>query len=87
MTKEKEAKTDLNDYKMLYGELRNEIVSARDKYNDALIRVKQQIITKTNELEILKVQMRQLEGALEASEILTKVRLPSNNKANGEPTT
>ena len=73
-------KEDTNDYKELYGSLRNQINAARDGYKNNLINTKDAIESFTAQLIILKTKKDKLEGAIEASDALLKVSLPSNNK-------
>lgn len=76
-----------NDYKKLYGDLRNYINDSREKYKSNLSQVKEQLEqvqlqreSLDKQEELLIVKKRKLEGAVEASDILLKSVLPSNNK-------
>ena len=73
-------KEDTNDYKELYGKLRNQINSSRDSYRTNLINTKDTIESFRTQLEILTTKKAKLEGAIEASDALLKSFLPSNNK-------
>lgn len=74
---------DTNDYKELFGKLRTSMTTARDNYSISLAQVKIQIETKEEEIRILKIRARKLEGAIEANNISLVAVLPSNNKLNG----
>ena len=69
-----------NDFKELYGSLRNEINKARETYKNMLTQTESAIKIRLQELEILKIRKEKLEGAIEATDELLKVALPSNNK-------
>ena len=73
-------KEDTNDYKELYGKLRNQINAARDSYKTNLINTKDAIESFQTQLDILKQKKGKLEGAIEASDAMLKASLPSNNK-------
>lgn len=75
-----EIKTDTNNYKELFGTLRNSISSARDTYKAQLVQVKETIEQKKEELKLLEIKRYKLEGACEVSDSYLTVVLPSNNK-------
>jgi hypothetical protein len=74
---------DQNDYKDLYGKLRNTISSSRDSYKASLSQTKEAIEQREEELRILKIRQHKLEGAIEVSESLLTAVLPNNNKTQG----
>jgi len=73
-------KEDTNDYKELFGKLRNVINESRDNYRVQLSQVKDSIEVKKEELKILEIKQRKLEGAVEVSDAYLTSVLPSNNK-------
>jgi SMC interacting uncharacterized protein involved in chromosome segregation len=72
--------TDANNYKELYGKLRNVINANRDAYRKALVQVKEEIEQKKEELELLKAKKSKLEGAIEVSDQYLTAVLPSSAK-------
>lgn len=74
---------DANNYKELYGNLRNVISSTRDSYKASLAQTKDVIEQKKEELRLLEIRKNKLEGAIEAHDNLLASALPSNNKRTG----
>jgi len=71
---------ETNDFRELYGKLRNEISKAKETYRTMSTQTDEAINVRVRELEILKIRKVKLEGAIEATEELLKTALPSNNK-------
>lgn len=72
--------TDVNDYKDLFGKLRNTVLSSRDTYKTSLAQTKDAIIQKEEELRLFRIRQHKLEGAIEASDGFLTAVLPSNQK-------
>ena len=72
--------TDTNDYRELYGKLRDVINSSKENYKNSLAQAKDLIIVKEEEVRILKIRQHKLEGAIEASDGFLTAALPNNNK-------
>lgn len=75
---------DTNDYKELYGKLRNTISSLRDVYKTQLAQTKDLIEIREEELKSLIIRKNKLEGAIESTEGLVNSILPNNNKKHGD---
>ena len=78
--KELSIETDVNNYKELYGKLRNLINANREAYKGSLTQVKETIEQREAELLALRAKKSRLEGAIEASDLYLTAVLPSNNK-------
>jgi len=75
---------DTNNYKELYGNLRNVISATRDSYKLSLAQTKDVIEQKKEELRLLEIRKHKLEGAIEAHDNLLASALPSNSKKAGQ---
>ena len=84
LVKEKKEAKDTNDYKELFGKLRQSITTSRDDYQKSLSQTRDLIETKEEEVKLLKIRKDRLLGAIETSEAYLKVVLPSNNKIHGK---
>lgn len=74
---------DTNDYKDLYGKLRNVVSTSKDSYKASLSQTKDAIAQREEELRLLKIRQHKLEGAIEASEGFLTAVLPNNNNRQG----
>ncbi len=84
LVKEKKEAKDTNDYKELFGKLRQSITTSRDDYQKSLSQTRDLIDKKEEEVKLLKIRKDRLLGAIETSEAYLKVVLPSNNKIHGK---
>lgn len=75
---------DKNDYKELFGKLRQAITTSRDGYNLSLSQTRDLIEKREEEVRLLKIRKDRLLGAIETSESYLKAVLPSNNKIHGK---
>ena len=75
---------DKNDYKELFGKLRQAITTSRDEYQISLSQTRELIEKREEELRLLNIRKERLIGAIEANELSLKVVLPSNNKTHGK---
>ncbi len=82
--KEKKESKDTNDYKELFGKLRQAITTSRDGYNLSLSQTRDLIEKREEEVRLLKIRKDRLLGAIETSEAYLKAVLPSNNKIHGK---
>jgi len=69
------------DFKERYGTLRNQINETRVAFKTQISEIKDVIEKRKEELELFKIKLHKLEGAVEASDIYLKASLPSNAKS------
>lgn len=66
------------DFRERYGTLRNQINKTRGTFKTQISEIKDIIEKRTEELELFKIKLHKLEGAVEASDLYLKEALPSN---------